>query len=107
MTMLFRPEAKRKKVMADLYKVTLPDDPILENGSGLCKGKSVAYLIVWKSEKVSSEPDPTYFWQFFPGGKSVPAHPMTAGGTSMTAPRTNYLSSTLVASRGGFCYGWL
>jgi hypothetical protein len=56
--MLFRPEAKQKKVMADLYKVTSPDDPALENGNKLCRGKSVAYLIVWKSEKVGNEVDP-------------------------------------------------
>ena len=29
--MLFRPEAKQRKVMADLYKVTSPDDPVLQN----------------------------------------------------------------------------
>jgi hypothetical protein len=56
--MLFRPEPKRKRVMADLYKVTSPDDPALENGNKLCKGKPVAYLIVWKSEKIGNETDP-------------------------------------------------
>jgi hypothetical protein len=56
--MLFKPEAKTKKVMADLYRVTLPADPVLENGNKLCKGKSVAYLIVWKSEKVGNQVDP-------------------------------------------------
>ena len=56
--MLFRPEAKKKKVMVDLYRVTSPDDPVLENGNKLCKGKPVAYLIVWKSEKVGNEADP-------------------------------------------------
>ena len=40
--MLFRPEAKKRKVMADLYKVTSPDDPVLENGNKLCKGKPLA-----------------------------------------------------------------
>jgi Hydrolase of X-linked nucleoside diphosphate N terminal len=54
---LFRPEAKRKKVMADLYRVTSPDDPVLENGNKLCKGKPIAYLIVWKSEPVGKEAD--------------------------------------------------
>jgi hypothetical protein len=44
--------------MADLYKVTSPDDPVLQNGNKLCKGKPVAYLIVWKSEKVGNETDP-------------------------------------------------
>ena len=56
--MLFRPEAKQKKVMAHLYRVTAPDDPVLQNGNKLCKGKSIAYLIVWKSEKVGNEADP-------------------------------------------------
>ena len=55
--MLFRPEAKKKKVMADLYRVTSPDDPVLENGNKLCKGKPIAYLIVWKSEKTGKEVD--------------------------------------------------
>ena len=56
--MLFRPEPKKKKVVADLYRVTPPDDPVLENGNKLCKGKPVAYLIVWKSEKTGKEADP-------------------------------------------------
>jgi hypothetical protein len=56
--MLFRPEPKQKKVLADLYRVTPPDDPVLENGNKLCKGKSIAYLLVWKSEKVGNETDP-------------------------------------------------
>ena len=56
--MLFRPEPKKKKLMADLYRVTPPDDPVLENGSKLCKGKPVAYLIMWKPEKVAKEIDP-------------------------------------------------
>jgi hypothetical protein len=43
--MLFRPEPKKKKVMVDLYRVTSPDDPVLENGNRLCKGKSVAYRV--------------------------------------------------------------
>jgi hypothetical protein len=30
-----------------------PDDPVL-----LCKGKPIAYLIVWKSEKTGNEADP-------------------------------------------------
>ena len=55
--MLFRSEAKKKKVMADLYRVTPPDDPVLENGNKLCKGKPVAYLIVWRSEKTGKEAD--------------------------------------------------
>jgi hypothetical protein len=56
--MLFRPEPKQRHIMADLYKVTPPDDPVLENGNKLCKGKPVAYLIVWKSEKTGKESDP-------------------------------------------------
>ena len=56
--MLFRPEPKQKNVLADLYRVTSPDDPVLENGNKLCKGKAVAYLIVWKSEKIGKETDP-------------------------------------------------
>ena len=56
--MLFSPEAKKKKVMADLYRVTSPDDPVLENGNKLCKGKPIAHLIVWKSDKVGNETDP-------------------------------------------------
>ena len=55
--MLFRPEPKQRKVMADLYRVTPPDDPVLERGNRLCKGKAVAYLIVWKSEKTGKEAD--------------------------------------------------
>ena len=35
---LFRPEPKQKNVLADLYRVTSPDDPVLENGNKLCKG---------------------------------------------------------------------
>jgi hypothetical protein len=56
--MLFRPEPKQKKVLADLYRVTSPDDPVLENGNKLCKGKPIAYLIVWKSQKIGNETDP-------------------------------------------------
>ena len=56
--MLFRSEPKKKKVMVDLYRVTPPDDPVLENGNKLCKGTPVAYLIVWKSEKIGNEADP-------------------------------------------------
>ena len=56
--MLFRPEAKKKKVMADLYRVTSPDDPVLENGNRLCKGRPIAYVVVWKSDKVGNENEP-------------------------------------------------
>jgi hypothetical protein len=56
--MLFRPEAKKKRVMADLYRITVPDDPLLENGNRLCKGRPISYLLVWKSEAVGKEADP-------------------------------------------------
>ena len=46
------------KVLADLYRVTPPDDPVLENGNKLCKGRPIAYLIVWKSDKIGNESDP-------------------------------------------------
>ena len=62
--MLFRPEAKKKKVMADLYKVTSQGDPVLQNGNTLCKGNPIACLIVWKSEKAGKEADPRYFGAF-------------------------------------------
>ena len=52
--MLFRPEAKGKKVTADLFRVTQPDDPVLENGNKLCRGKPATYLIVWKSDKTGA-----------------------------------------------------
>jgi hypothetical protein len=47
--------------MADPYRVTSPDDPVLENGNKLCKGKPVVYLLVWKSEAVGNEADPRTF----------------------------------------------
>jgi hypothetical protein len=56
--MLFRPEPKKKKAMADLFKVTSPDNPLLENGSTLCQGKPVAYLLVWKPERTGNVADP-------------------------------------------------
>jgi hypothetical protein len=56
--MLFRPEPKAKKVTADLFRVAQPDDPVLENGNKLCRGKPVAYLIVWKSEKAGTTAAP-------------------------------------------------
>ena len=55
--MLFRPEPKQKKTTADLFKVTPPDNPLLENGNTLCKGKSVAYVLVWKPERTGNEAD--------------------------------------------------
>ena len=56
--MLFRPEPKKRHVMADLYLVKPPADLVLENGNKLCKGKPIAYLVVWKSEKTGKEIDP-------------------------------------------------
>jgi hypothetical protein len=53
--MLFRAEKKKKTVMADLYRVTPPEDPVLQNGSRLCNGKPVAYLLVWKSERADAD----------------------------------------------------
>ena len=51
--MLFRTEPKKKKVLADLYRVTSSDDTV-----PLCKGKPAAYLIVWRPDKVGSQLDP-------------------------------------------------
>jgi hypothetical protein len=44
--------------MADLFKVTSPNNPLLENGNTLCKVKPVAYLLVWKPERTGNEADP-------------------------------------------------
>jgi hypothetical protein len=76
--MLFRPEPKQKKVMADLYRVTPPDDPTLENGNKLCKGKPVAFLLVWKSEKIGNEADPRTLAPFS-GQKFTPGSPDDCG----------------------------
>ena len=76
--MLFRPEAKKKKVMADLYRVTSPDDPVLEYGNKLCKGKPVAYLILWESEKIGKETDPRTL-AFFSGPKFTAGSPDDCG----------------------------
>jgi hypothetical protein len=76
--MLFRPEPKQKKVVTDLYRVTPPGDPILENGNRLCKGKPIAFLLVWKSEKVGSEGDPRTFAPFS-GQKFTPNSPDDCG----------------------------
>jgi hypothetical protein len=58
----------------------------LENGNTLCKGKPIAYLIVWKSEKVSDEADPRTLASFS-GRKSVLAQPVTARATFMMRDR--------------------
>jgi hypothetical protein len=76
--MLFRPEPKQKKVMAELYRVTPPDDLALENGNKLCKGRLVAYLILWKPEKVGDEADPRIL-AAFPGPKFTPGSPDDCG----------------------------
>ncbi len=76
--MLFRPEPKQKKVMVELYRVTPPDDPVLENSNELCKGKPVAYLIVWKSEKIGNEDDPRTLAPFS-GPKFTPGSPDDCG----------------------------
>ena len=76
--MLFRPEPKKKKLMADLYRVTPPDDPVLENGSKLCRGKPVAYVIMWKPEKVAKEIDPRTL-AFFSGPRFDPGSPDDCG----------------------------
>jgi hypothetical protein len=65
--MIFRPE-KQQKVMADLYLVTPPEDPVLENGNTICKGKGIAYLLVWKSQRIGREADPRTMAAF--SGKS-------------------------------------
>jgi hypothetical protein len=82
--MLFRPEPKKKKILADLYRVTSPDDPALENGNKLCKGKPVVYLIVWKSEKTGSETDPRTLAPFA-GQKFTPGSPDDCGRYSFDA----------------------
>ena len=81
--MLFRPEPKKKKVMADLYRVMPPDDPALENGNKLCKGKPIAYVVVWKPEKAAKEIDPRTL-AFFSGPKFDPGSPDDVGDTPMT-----------------------
>ena len=72
--MLFRPQKKAKKVMADLYRVTSPADLVLENGNKLCGAKTAAYLIVWKSEKLGAEVDPRTV-VVFSGPKFDPGSP--------------------------------
>jgi hypothetical protein len=76
--MLFRPEAKAKKVLADLYKVTAPDSPVLENGNSLCKGKPVAYLLAWKSE-TAGKPGDNRVLAPFSGQKLTPGSPDDCG----------------------------
>ena len=80
------PRRSKRRVMADLYKVTSPDDPVLQNGNKLCKGKPVAYLIVWKSEKVVTRPI-RVLWHLSPGRNSTLARPTTAGATLTTRLR--------------------
>ena len=51
---------------------------MLENGKTLCQGKPVAYLLVWKSEKVGSEVDPRSM-NVFSGTKFVSGSPDDCG----------------------------
>jgi hypothetical protein len=76
--LLFRPEPKQKKVVADLYRVTAPDDPTLENGNKLCKGKPVTFLIVWKPEKIANATDPRAMAPFS-GQKLIAGSPDDCG----------------------------
>jgi len=70
--------AEEKEVMADLYRVTPVDHPVLENGNKLCKGKPVAYVIMWKPEKAAKEVDPRAL-AFFSGPKFDPGSPDDCG----------------------------
>jgi hypothetical protein len=56
--MLFRAEKGKKRVTVELYRVTPPQDPVLEGGNRLCNGKPIAYLLVWKSERLGNDLDP-------------------------------------------------
>jgi hypothetical protein len=71
--MIFRAE-KSRKVMADLYRVTPPEDPALENGNMICKGKGIAYLLVWKSQRIGNEADPRTMAAFSGKNFSVGSH---------------------------------
>jgi hypothetical protein len=71
--MIFRPE-KRQKITAELYRVTQPADPALENGSTICQGKGVAYLLVWKSQRTGSEVDPRMMAAFSGKNFAVGSH---------------------------------
>ena len=72
--MLFRPQKKAKKVLANLFHVIQPADPILENGNKLCGARLAIYLIVWKSEKLGAEVDPRTM-VVFSGPKFDPGSP--------------------------------
>lgn len=72
--MLFRPQKRAKKVLADLFRVIPPADPILENGNKLCGARIAAYLIVWKSQKLGAEVDPRTM-VVFSGSKFDPGSP--------------------------------
>jgi hypothetical protein len=71
--MIFRPE-KRQKVTAELYRVIQPADPTLENGSTICQGKDIAYLLVWKSPRTGSEVDPRTMAAFSGKNFAVGSH---------------------------------
>lgn len=74
--MLFRPEPKAKKVLADLYKVTSPESMTLEGGNSLCKGKPVAYLLVWTAENAGK---PARMLAVYSGPKFTPGSPDDCG----------------------------
>jgi hypothetical protein len=71
--MIFRP-VKPQKVLADLYRITQPEDPALENGNMICKGKGIAYLLVWKSQRIGNEADPRTMAAFSGKNFSVGSH---------------------------------
>jgi hypothetical protein len=65
-------------VVADLYRATSPDDPVLKNGNRLCKGKPVAYPIIWKSDNIGNEADPRTL-ALFSGPKLTAGFPDECG----------------------------
>ena len=69
--------------MADLYRITEPEDPPLENGNMICKGKNIAYLLVWKSQRIASEADPRTM-AAFRARTSPSVRTTSAGASSMT-----------------------
>ena len=85
--MLFRPEAKKRKVMADLYRSHRQTIRFFRTGIS-CAGKAAAYLIVWKSEKVGNETDPRTLAPFS-GQKLNAGSPDDCGRTLTTPVRTD------------------
>ena len=76
--MLFRPEPKKKKIVADLYRVTPPDDPVLENGNKLHKSKFVAHFDRMEVGKTNKEAD-LRTWAPFSGQKLSAGSPDDCG----------------------------